>query len=1239
MGELVVAGDGLARGYTDPILDVDRFVQVTIDGQVVRAYRTGDRARYRVGDGQIEFFGRMDQQAKIRGHRIEPAEVERAILRQTSVRDAVVVIRDQEGLEPEMIGFVVIQDDHSAEQDEAGSQVEGWQNFFESNTYADMNTISQSAIGNDFKGWTSMYDGSEIDKDEMREWLDDTICTILGGQAAGHVLEIGTGSGMVLFNLGSGLQSYVGLEPSRSAATFVTNAIKSIPALTARAEVHVGTATDIHRLSGLCPDLVVINSVVQYFPTPEYLIQVVDTLVRIPGVKRLFFGDIRSHATNRHFLAARALRALGNKSTKDNLRRKIADTEEREEELLVDPAFFTALVSRFPDKILHVETLPKNMQATNELSAYRYAAVVHIRGAEEREQPVYSIDRNDWIDFQASQMDRPALLHLLQRSEDALTIAISNIPYSKTILERHICESLENNGTDDAQNLLDGAAWISAVRSSADCCASLSVTDLIQLGEEAGFRVEVSVARQWSQSGALDAVFHHYCLPAQIGSRALIRFPTDHQARELATLTNRPLQPLQNRRFVSQIREQLQSLLPSYMIPSRIVVIDKMPLNANGKVNRKELIRRVPIVPKPRVTLEQVAPINEIEAMLCEEFADVFGMDVGITDHFFKLGGHSLLATKVTTRISRRLNAHISVKDVFDHPVIADLAVIIRHRLTLHNPIPTTPYSGNGQQGLSAGVAPRNAIEAMLCKEFSEVLGIQVGITDNFFDLGGHSLMVTKLAARIGDRLDTPVSVKDIFDCPVPVHLASKIGLSQPENHEATTREQTANNAPFQLLSLEDPHIFIQREIIPQLNCSHDTIVDVYPTTQMQRFFLFNFVTGKPQNLTPFYMDFPPDSDCARLTRACTSLVEHFDIFRTVFLRAAGELYQVVLKHIDVAIETIQTEENVNSATREFLDNDLLQPICLGQPLIRISILKKPGSALRVLLRLSHALYDGLSLEQIVRSLHILYSGRYLAAPPKFARYMQHIADSRKDGYDFWRSVLQNSSMTVIKDISSNARQKAVPVGTCHATKTISVPMQANADSSITQATVFTAACALLLSEEVGSRDVVFGRVISGRQGLPVTCQDVVGPCTNEIPIRVCIDEDMNWKKLLRELQNQHLNSIPFETLGLDELRKNCTGWSEATTDYGCCVAYQNFNYHPDSQIEEHRVQIGALSRDVEVGNEAPFHDLAMVGEVEPEGPYLHVTIVANRQVCDEGRVKRMLDKLCERIQTLSLAQ
>ncbi|KAH9859240.1 hypothetical protein J1614_012225, partial [Plenodomus biglobosus] len=696
MGELVVTGDGLTRGYTDPTLDQNRFIQVTIDGQPVRAYRTGDRVRYRPKDGQIEFFGRMDLQIKIRGHRIELGEVEHAMLTYNAIRDAAVVTRKQQDQELEMVGFVAPRDDGSVVQDEVNDQVEVWETHFEESTYADIKAISDSAVGRDFIGWTSMYDGSEIDKADMQEWLSDTMRTLLDGQAPGHVLEIGTGTGMVLFNLGEGLQSYIGLEPSKSAAKFVTNTVKSIPSMADKVKVHVGTATGIARLCGLRPGLVIVNSVAQYFPTPEYLKEVVDALISIQGVKRLFFGDIRSYSTNRQFLAARALHTLGAKANRDNVRQKMAELEEREEELLIDPSFFTELARRLPHRVEHVEILPKRMRATNELSAYRYAAIIHVRDEDEPAKHIHAIDPDTWVDFVASKMDRHSFLRFLQSAPGSQSIAVSNIPYSKTITERHIVTSLDdmdNDSESDEQRSLDGPAWISAVRLRAERCESLSATDIVQLGEQAGFRVELSWARQWSQKGALDAVFHRFPSTSN-GARVMIQFPTDNRGRMPTHFTNRPLQRLQSRRLETQIRERLQIVLPPYMVPSRIVVLDQMPLNASGKVDRRELTRKAQIVPRTETTMLRIAPRNEVEATLCEEFTDVLGVEVGVNDNFFDLGGHSLMATKLAARISRRLDTRLSVKDVFDHPILGDLAAAIRRGSTLHTPIQPTTYSG-----------------------------------------------------------------------------------------------------------------------------------------------------------------------------------------------------------------------------------------------------------------------------------------------------------------------------------------------------------------------------------------------------------------------------------------------------------------------------------------------------------------------------------------------------------------
>ena len=131
---------------------------------------------------------------------------------------------------------------------------------------------------------------------------------------------------------------------------------------------------------------------------------------------------------------------------------------------------------------------------------------------------------------------------------------------------------------------------------------------------------------------------------------------------------------------VGELREFLLQSLPEHMVPSAFVLLDALPLNASGKVDRRALP-----APDRRPDLGDgyVAPRNPVEELMAAIWAEVLGLErVGIRDELLELGGHSLLATRLVARLRKQFEVELSLRELFDQPTVESLAAVVERART-----------------------------------------------------------------------------------------------------------------------------------------------------------------------------------------------------------------------------------------------------------------------------------------------------------------------------------------------------------------------------------------------------------------------------------------------------------------------------------------------------------------------------------------------------------------------------
>ena len=204
VGELYVAGPGLAQGYLSLAQTAERFVAEPYGSEPGgRMYRTGDLVRWNP-QGALEFVGRADHQVKVRGFRVELGEIESTLRACPGVRDALVTVREYDG-QKQLLGYVVAQQGATQVAGAATSHIVHWQQLYQS--------LYQQSSVDEFSivGWNSSYTDNPIPAEEMQLWLKETMGRLTRLKPK-RVLEIGCGTGLLLTRLASRCELYVGLD-------------------------------------------------------------------------------------------------------------------------------------------------------------------------------------------------------------------------------------------------------------------------------------------------------------------------------------------------------------------------------------------------------------------------------------------------------------------------------------------------------------------------------------------------------------------------------------------------------------------------------------------------------------------------------------------------------------------------------------------------------------------------------------------------------------------------------------------------------------------------------------------------------------------------------------------------------------------------------------------------------------------------------------------------------------------
>jgi thioesterase domain-containing protein/SAM-dependent methyltransferase len=542
----------------------------------------------------------------------------------------------------------------------AERHVAAWQSLYDQ-TYAAGGAATDPT--RHFVGWNSSYTGEPIPAESMAEWRAHTIERIRALRPA-RVLEIGCGTGLLLTGLLDGCEHYLGTDFSAVCLAQVRAHLATRdPATRGAVTLRQQTADDP---TGLDPggfDVVILNSVVQYFPGQSYLERVLEVALRAAApAGAVFLGDLRHHGLLAAFHTSVELHRAVDMLPADELHRRVSRSLAREQELLLDPAYLTGLPARRPE-VGAVTVLPRRGRHDNELTRYRYDAVLRLG------PPPPPLEA-EWFDWHRDVLSRSEIGWLLEHAGGG-AVGITGIPNARVAADVAAAQQLAGG---------DGPATAGELRLAAGKAPSgMDPEELYQLGEQRGWSVTVSWAVR-HPDGSLNALFQRGTGVAH----ALAEAGEPDEPATAGPLTNPPLRST----LATELERQARAALADHPGDVSVLVLDELPRTADGRLDEAALPPPPDPLPEAGSTATGMVTARTADelrlARIWEQALGTGALDVRTS--FFDLGGDSLLAIRVIDEAARALGRDVPLATLLQRPTIEGMAAALRAE-----PRPWTP--------------------------------------------------------------------------------------------------------------------------------------------------------------------------------------------------------------------------------------------------------------------------------------------------------------------------------------------------------------------------------------------------------------------------------------------------------------------------------------------------------------------------------------------------------------------